>query len=284
MKLVLAAHGKAKLPISAERGMFSTILRHDYYIFRHYMKRYIAYFDFLGYKYFILNNTTDRLRVRAGHILRDIGLALAGDNELLVGNGVLFPDIRTTRINCLNISDTVIFWSQDSSLESLRELIAVAHHFNWMQNLHNMPARGVVVCEEMEILRDNEQNQAGAVYSTSLVYGKGLYNAHVKAESLSFAGCVVDQSVLAEMEAGGIINGVLEQFAKRYIVPYKNGELEEVEYVLKIVSGALNDETFHNCSALIRSRFSADNKPVDSDRVQELIRNSIEFLASFREA
>ncbi|WP_291036676.1 hypothetical protein, partial [Dyadobacter sp. 50-39] len=57
------------------------------------MRRFIAYFDFLGYKHFILNNPSDYLRTRASHILRDIELSLAGDNDLLVRDGVYIPDI-----------------------------------------------------------------------------------------------------------------------------------------------------------------------------------------------
>jgi hypothetical protein len=40
------------------------------------MERFIAYFDFLGYKEFILKNDSKHLRTRAGHILRDIEISL----------------------------------------------------------------------------------------------------------------------------------------------------------------------------------------------------------------
>ncbi|OJV22497.1 MAG: hypothetical protein BGO21_26170 [Dyadobacter sp. 50-39] len=147
-----------------------------------------------------------------------------------------------------------------------------------------MPARGVIVCEEMEMLRNNEMNTGGAIYSTSLIYGRGLYNAHAKSESLNFAGCVVDNSVFNDIPEEVNIAELMLPYGKLYSVPYKQQIEQEVdEYVLNIINGRLNEQAFQNYSESIRTRFSCDNKPVSSERVQELIRNSITFLTTFCE-
>lgn len=83
------------------------------------MERFIAYFDYLGYKEFILNNDSKHLRTRAGHILRDIEASLGQGKYKEPHNGIIVADLSETRINCLNISDTVIFWTNDNSIESL---------------------------------------------------------------------------------------------------------------------------------------------------------------------
>jgi len=40
------------------------------------MKRFVTYFDFLGFKIFILNNDSEYIRTRIGHVLRDIEFSL----------------------------------------------------------------------------------------------------------------------------------------------------------------------------------------------------------------
>jgi len=121
------------------------------------MKRYIAYFDYLGYKDFILNNESQHLEVRAGHILRDIEMALAQGKYQEPRNGIILSDLSKSRINCLNVSDTVIFWTHDDSIESLEELMHVAYRFNWQEILFNMPVRGVVYFDEVELIFRNRK-------------------------------------------------------------------------------------------------------------------------------
>lgn len=89
-----------------------SLFNHSIYTYSN-MKRFIAYFDFLGYKDFILNNDSNYLKVRAGHILRDIQISLGQGKYQDPMNGSVLADISLTRINCLNISDTVIFWTSD---------------------------------------------------------------------------------------------------------------------------------------------------------------------------
>ncbi len=247
------------------------------------MKRYIAYFDFLGYKSFILNNTEEYVLTRANHILRDIELALAQDNDLLPMGNVLVADLESFKINCLNISDTVIFWTKDNSLESLEQLLAVANQFNSREILHNIPVRGVVVCDAMEMLKGQDTNAEGAVYSKNLIYGRGLISAHLKSENLNFAGCVIDNSVIAEIETETDVEAFMSPFAKLYPVPYKQAMADQPdEYILNLVSQPLNDLAYDNYKNNIESRFAADNKPVDSPRVQELILNTVQCLESYR--
>jgi len=126
------------------------------------MKRYIAYFDFLGYKEFILNNDSDYLQNRANHILRDIGIVLCQGKYREPDGLLIRPDISQTRINCLNISDTIIFWTVDDSIESLEELLIIAHEFNYRQIKYNFPIRGVIYFDEIEMMSEKSKNTVGA--------------------------------------------------------------------------------------------------------------------------
>ncbi|HMH31602.1 MAG TPA: hypothetical protein VK543_01160 [Puia sp.] len=248
------------------------------------MKRYIAYFDYLGYKDFILNNDSSHLRTRAGHILRDIEMALGQGKYQEPNGGVVLADLSTSRINCLNISDTVIFWTNDDSIESLEELLIVAYRFNWQEILFNIPVRGVVYFDEFEMLSGKQKNTVGAIYSANLIYGKGLVNAHLKCENLNWAGSVIDQTVISQINDRVNVSEFLKPFAKLYKVPYKNPcpELRE-EYVLNINEGGLNAIAYENTKENILRSFSNDNKSIDSARVQEILANTLTFLDTYRE-
>jgi len=70
---------------------------------------YLAYFDYLGFKEFIENNDDEVLMRRMGHIFRDIEGALGLGKYREPQNGVILSDLSNSSVNCLNISDTVLF-------------------------------------------------------------------------------------------------------------------------------------------------------------------------------
>jgi hypothetical protein len=247
------------------------------------MKKFIAYFDYLGYKDFILNNDSNHLKVRARHILRDIEMSLGQGKYQSQQNGVVLADFSLSRINCLNISDTVIFWTNDDSIESLEELLLVAYEFNWREILYNFPVRGVIYCDELEMFSGQQKNTVGAIYSANLIYGKGLVKAHLKGENLNWAGSVIDKTVTENVSHKIDINTFLSPFAKLYKVPYKIYEQNyNEEYALKLVKEELNDTAFENKKNGIIRAFSNDNKNIDNSRVQTILENTISFLETFR--
>ena len=115
------------------------------------MKKFISYFDFLGFKNFILNNDSDYIKRRIGNILTDIEFAL-GQGKITKTNYGVIANINNSKINCLNISDTVIFWTNDDSLESFNELLKISFDFNWSVTCYHFPVRGAMVFDEIEII------------------------------------------------------------------------------------------------------------------------------------
>ncbi|MGE9313385.1 hypothetical protein ACLOAU_17175 [Niabella sp. CJ426] len=246
-------------------------------------KKFIAYFDYLGYKEFILNNSSDHLKTRAGHILRDIEISLGQGKYLPLQHGAIVADLSSTRINCLNISDTVIFWTNDDSIESLEELLLVAYEFNWREILYSFPVRGIICYDEMEMISSQQKNMAGAIYSPNLIYGKGLVQAHLKADNLSWAGSVVDETVIEQIKDKVDIPSFLSPFAKLYTAPYKNPEIygNAEEYTLNLIKGDLDKESFNNVEQGIIAAFRNDNKSIDNPRVQEILKNTIVYLKTY---
>ncbi|MBK6544369.1 MAG: hypothetical protein IPG12_03715 [Saprospiraceae bacterium] len=144
---------------------------------------YIAYFDFLGFKKFIFNNEDSHISKRMGHIFRDIEMCLGQRNFQEPKNGIMLSDLSKIKINCLNISDTVIYWTNDCEDESLQELIKVSYEFNWMEIKHNFPLRGSLVKGKLKRVQGSQTNTQGGSYAVDCLFGSGIVNAHLKTEN-----------------------------------------------------------------------------------------------------
>ena len=86
------------------------------------MNRFIAYFDYLGFKKFIENNTLDYQKRIVVNNFRDIENALGKGKTKPAKYGVI-ADLSESKINCINFSDTVVFWTNDDSIDSLIEIL-----------------------------------------------------------------------------------------------------------------------------------------------------------------
>lgn len=246
---------------------------------------FIAYFDFLGFKEFILNNTDENELIRRmGHIFRDIEFALGQGKVQAPKNGVILADLSESKINALNISDTVVFWTNDTTLDSLEELLKVAYEFNWKENLYNFPVRGSISKGRIEIVNGNNKNDFGGSYGVSCLFGKGIVNAHLKAERQDWAGTVIDASTIEEFSNEQEAFNFMKPYAIKYKVPYKEGIVQEKEeYVLRLTKSRLNEVAYDNTKNSIEKVFAQDNKSTSHQSVQRKINNTIDFLRIFKE-
>jgi hypothetical protein len=208
------------------------------------MNCYITYFDFLGFKKFILNNDSDYIRIRVGHILRDIETALGQGEFKDVPYGII-SDISKSKLNCLNISDTIILWTNDDSFDSFAELLKVSFDFNWHCVRYNFPVRGAIVYDEIDLISHFQKTDNGGTYNINSIFGKGLVNAHIKAEDLNLAGCVIDNSIIGKIKEYANFEKLLDEYAILYKVPYKENSISDSEYLLRLfVNKPLNQEVF----------------------------------------
>lgn len=248
------------------------------------MKKYVGYFDLMGYKNFIENNETDETRRRVTHILRDIEAALGKGEYKEGGHGVLHADLSASKLQCITISDTVIFWTLDDSKESLMEILKVCFDFNFKLNLHNFPVRGALVFEAIEMINGFQRNNNGGTYSVNTIYGKGLVKAHIKAESQYWAGTVIDQSAIEKIAEENDVEQVLAPFAMKTQVPYKNGcPIQDREYAFRLCIGWLNEIAYGNWKKGIEEVFAADNKGMDDAGIIAKLANTIAFLDEHKE-
>jgi hypothetical protein len=241
------------------------------------MKTYIAYFDHLGFKDFIERNDFETQKRGVGNILRDIERA-AADGKLKDAPYGVVADLSHTTIQVLNFSDTILFWTQDDSEESLIEILKVAYRYNWGATTFFFPARGALSFGEIQHLDYSDKNEKGGTYHVNSIFGKGLVDVYQKAESSDWSGATIDNSVIEKIVGlGKNPEEFLEPYAKLYDVPYKGGETLN-EFAFKLCVEPINEEAFGNVSTRIIENFAEYNKRVDSKGVQRKVKNTIDFL------
>lgn len=244
------------------------------------MKTYIGYFDLLGFKDFVQLNEHDIQKQGMQNLFRDIGNAVAKGNLVKLPDGGYVPDLNASKVRVLNFSDTIIFWTEDDSYNSLKEIMNVVYFFNFTSTVHFFPARGTLIHGEIEHVYYNQDNEKGGSYIINSVFGKGIIEAYQKAESAEWSGATIDKSIIDKIEELHKDKNVLmSDYAKLYSVPYKNNKTIE-EYAFKLVKEPIDQATYLNYENNIRDNFKNYNKSIKNDAVQLKLKNTLLFLKS----
>lgn len=238
---------------------------------------YLAYFDFMGFKNFILNNEDEVLIRRMEHIFRDIEICISRGNYHPPRGGMIFADTTKSKLNTLNISDTILFWTNDLSDEALCELIEVAFEFNRREVTFNFPLRGAIVKGYIKVVSGKNDNEEGGSYSVQCLYGKGLVYAHDIAENQEWAGTIIDETVFDPLNSCEVGKELLGKYVTDYNVPLKYDQFRQSK-VFKLRQGISNDEHLKNLLKSIDDVFALDNKGIDNESVQRKIKNTKDFL------
>lgn len=246
------------------------------------MDTYIAYFDILGFKEFIENNEKEYVDRNFQHIFRESQTAISGENYIQYDPGTIIPDLSKSEINCMHFSDSIIFWTSDSSPENFKKIVDVCYTFYWRCMQTSFPVRGCLVFGDVEFKPFQIKGAGGATFYNSSLYGKGLVNAYLKAESQDWAGCFIDKSAIETVEEGVITELIYSNKVVYYPVPLKNGT-RVYEHTIRIIGSKLNNVAFRNLAKGIERIFThhMNGKPL-TESVLKKQNNTIEFLKYFR--
>lgn len=247
------------------------------------MTTYLAYFDVLGFKEIVKNNTLEELNVIFSQLLRDTQTAVSGENYIQPEPGIIVADLTKQKVHCMHISDSVLFWTNSDSEEDFNELAKVCYTFYW-RSLHLfVPLRGCLVHGEIEFRPFHFKNDGGATYYNSSLYGKGLVDAYLKADSIEYAGCYIDNSAIIKVGDQLISNLIYDQMLCYYKVPFKGAKFS-YEHVFRPVKGNHNEVSFRNTGKHVKSLFSFYSKMSEfPDSVIAKLNNTIDFIEHFRE-
>ncbi len=237
---------------------------------------FIAYFDFLGFKSFIQNNTSEYQSKIMSSIFFEIEQSLS-NGRMVIDKNVGKPDLSEAKINCTNFSDTIIFWTRKIDVNNLKNILKVSHRFNAYCNIFTFPVRGTIIKGEVNYSQFNSAKRS--VYSVNTLFGKGIIDAYLKTEEQEWAGTVIDDSVIKFLVEKNIpLTKFLNPFAKEYNVPYKKAPSKKV-WALKLTESKLEDESFDNIKKKVINNFSKHNKDATSNLVKKKIKNTIDFLS-----
>ena len=247
------------------------------------MGAFLAYFDLLGYKKFIENNTSDFLKERTDDFGRNVEMALSlGKRRNSRHSGRVIADLSDSTLNSLTFSDTLVIWSQGDTLLDFEEVLKVSFEYNHFNVGYDFPSRGCIVYGDIWFKDYDEENQKGGRYMLNMIYGKALIDAHLKAEGMSFAGCVLDASAVEKAQSLGNIDALLQEHTLIFDVPYKvkekfgEKEVRIPERVLRLKKDDLLVTQY--IEEGIRAAFTSNNKGTIQGRVKEIFDYTIEFL------
>ncbi len=245
------------------------------------METYIAYFDILGFKEFIENNDKEYIIEKFSDIFIDSQLAVS-DEKIIEDDLGIAPDLSNAEVNCLHVSDSIIFWTKDGSEESFKQIVDVCHTFYWRCMQRTFPIRGCLVLGSIEYQPFQIPNLNGATFDNSSLYGKGLIDAYIKAERQDWAGCYIDKSAIDSVNVQIIYNLINSNKIVYYAVPHKDGT-SSYEHTIRIISSNLTNVAFSNLSKIVERLFTdhMNGKPI-TDSVKRKMFNTTKFLEFFR--
>ncbi len=186
------------------------------------MERFLAYFDILGFKEFMENNADEYIDRFIHNLFRDSQSAVSGDNYVDGGPGIYVPDLSKSNIHCIHISDSIIFWTEDISEESFNVIINCSAFFLNRSLQATFPVRGCIVAGKITFEPSVIKNKKGITFYNSLLYGKALIEAYLKAEFQDWAGCYIDKSATSKFDQSVISKLIYDK--KNVNFNIKNGK------------------------------------------------------------
>lgn len=242
------------------------------------MKTFIAFFDILGYKSLVENNEFEDVNRKISHLLRDIEFALSLRKAKRPERGIVTADRSESIVNCLNISDSILFWTPSVNQACFEQIVNVCYELNWKMTKFNLPIRGALTYGELGFVTWDDKNDNSTIYRGNILHGKGLIEAYQLANSMEWSGSLIDNSILNSTvcEEGEMI-AFIEKYAVKYKIPYKNGFKDIEDYAFMITRPNFNEEAFRNGVELIRETFISDNKDFNSESARLKLENTINF-------
>ena len=248
------------------------------------METFIAFFDILGFKEIIKNNSLQEMKRLFDNLLRDAGTAVSEENNKLLNPSTIIPDLEHQKVNCLHISDSIVFWTNSNTIQDFENIVNVSYCFYWRSLQTSFPLRGCLTYGEIDFAPFTIPNKKGVAFYNYSLFGKGLVDAYEKAESIEFAGCLLDQLAIVKVSEKLINDLIYNQKICMYKVPFKTGY--DYAHVFRPLKGSPNEVKFRNTANRIKVLFTSSSK-ADltklSESVKSKMNNTIDFINYFRE-
>ncbi|MDD2345249.1 MAG: hypothetical protein PHY85_03795 [Bacteroidales bacterium] len=230
-------------------------------------KRFIAYFDLLGYRNFIKNNDVSKQYEVLSKIHVQIETAINESKKYIEKSIFVVNDLNNEKVNFSNYSDTFIFWTNTDTKEEFDAIFNATIEINHRLNMNFFPVRGVLLYDELIPLNFSSKKTE---YHINTYFGKGLIIAHDKAENQEWAGTYIDKSVFEIIELD------VDQKNKcvEYDIPLKGGRFSK-ELAFKICLDN-SEDYIRNLKQSVELTFVRNNKW--DVKAQTKLNNTLAFL------
>lgn len=245
-----------------------------------YGKRYFAFLDILGFRELVRNNNHSVLIELYKRIVNyQVEFYSKYSAEKAESEKKRLREYYDpTGLRLVNISDSIMLWTDNSKLSSLYEIVSAVKMIMSISMSAGIPLRGAIVKGDVEIF-ENEQ-------SLSMV-GRGLVDAYEMESIQQWSGCVIEESIfkwlnsINRVVANKKTNISLEKadwLVRRHSVPFKKGKEEFTRDLFAVNWAEGSNQTEED----IRNSFSMHNKRAKENKnvtesIERKIENTLEF-------
>jgi hypothetical protein len=217
------------------------------------MKTYIAFFDILGFKEIVKNESLSELNRRFNNLIRDSQLSLSDGKITQNEFNDFVPDSNQFKVNCIHISDSIIFWTKNNSQTAFHDIFSVARYFYRQSFSSHFIVRGSVAYDEIHFTPNRFENKDNFFFGNYSMIGKAIVSAYELGESLQLSACALHQSVLEQIDNAIIEDYLMKRDIVLYNTPVKNNGLEEY-YLITPKDHDFNETSLENFSSRFQSK------------------------------
>lgn len=251
---------------------------------------YVAFLDVLGFKELVENNSHEYLEhIYLNTLSANVTHALANDKFVIIhskGQEYLTPDTRKASVNSLLVSDSIIIWTENDSIESFTDMVLTVRNLMAYSFFGGLPLRGAIAIGPLTMQMGQEPSRTHNFQHT--LFGKALVAACSLERVQKWSGCAISDAAVnrfedlckAKLSSNEIIGIKImdENLMCRYTVPLESGDKD-----MFVVNWVNHHQARTNTPALL-SAFPEHNKlkklqKLSNDpKIEAKIQNTLKFV------
>lgn len=248
--------------------------------------KYIAFLDILGFSEIVNNSSQEEMAHIMSILVRDIQMGLTsedvGKTKTKLYSYGFAPDLAEVTTNSILLSDTLVFWSNDDSVESFYALVKLVYVLmNTEAYYFHIALRGAITFGELGFL-GGQLDLPLAELNLSSVYGKAIVEAYQYEKNQEWMGCLVTRKAIdsfMSQEPNEVLRAdIFTKYIIEYDVPFKapSGIIREKNHVIKWARTWEADRFAEDIRKCFTQHQKLDEIPSNSS-VQAKFNNTIEF-------
>lgn len=248
---------------------------------------YVAFLDILGFKQLVESNEhNDLVRKYKNLLIPQAAMAVTNGEYKVVESSstqmIAVPDYTKAKIKAMVISDSVLMYTEDDSMQSFMDICVSVGRLVMMGFFVGLPMRGSIAIGPLSTFN---QQEAEGIFEVYGLLGMSLVKAYSNESRYEWAGCVLDDECVERYEqlyskaktegvASYSINDILKHgFLIRYRPPSKDEQNSE-QYVInwpKFNRSLISENT-------IQRSFMQHGKNIQNESAKRKLKNTLEFL------